>query len=72
MEINEMKNLIIEARGNIAGIESYWGDVRQEDNALICAQLAQAKLLTVIAACMVERRVQAEREVRNRNLPNCV
>ena len=54
MKISEMMKLINLAIADIASSEEQIGNVRQEDNALVFSQIAQAKLLAVIAAAKVE------------------
>ena len=54
MKISEMMKLFNAAIADIASSEEQIGNGRQEDNALVFAQIAQAKLLAVIAAAKVE------------------
>ena len=60
MKISEMMKLFNAAIADIASSEEQIGNGRQEDNALVFAQIAQAKLLAVIAAAKVEELRRAD------------
>jgi hypothetical protein len=64
MKVSDMMKLVNFALADITSSEQQIGNGRQEDNALVFAAIAQAKLLAVIAAAMVDglRRADIEEE----------
>lgn len=54
MKHSDMMKLVNIALADIASSEEQIGNGRQEDNALTFAAIAQAKLLAVIAANLIE------------------
>lgn len=65
MKRSDMMKLVNLALADIASSEQQIGNGRQEDNAVIFASIAQAKLLAVIAASLIELNKREQDKYKN-------